>query len=430
MYRKQLFTFLVAATVLVMGGFSALAQTGPVRGIVKMKQADGTTVPVANAVLDAYRLDLPGKMENVKTNNRGEFSIIGLYIVGKYVLSVSAPNAQPRLRTNIKAGLNADYEIILDPGDGRRYTMEEAKKMASGDEDAAAGNTGGGESAEDKAKREEMIRKNAEITESNKKAEESNAIYNRAFKEGNAAYTAKRYEEAAAKYSEAITADPDHPGAPVIYTNRSLVLRMSAVDRYNAAIKAKDDGGIAAAKKDWEQSASDAKIAVEKLKAQSAPAEPAAAAAYKDQLYRALQARASVMRFFVTKVDRTQADAGLAAYREYLAVEPDSAAKLKTHLEGARMLFDAGEVDKAVAEYQKILTDNPDNVDAMLGAGLALFGTGDTAKYQEAANYLQRFVDKAPDTHELKADAKAVLEELKNQNVKPQKAAPGGRRRG
>ena len=94
------------------------------------------------------------------------------------------------------------------------------------------------------------------------------------------------------------------------------------------------------------------------------------------------------------------------------------------------MLFDAGATDKAIAEYQKILAEHPDNTDAMLGAGPALFGTGDANKYQEAANYLQQFVDKAPDTHALKTDAKAVLDELKRQNVKPQKPTSGGRRRG
>ena len=94
------------------------------------------------------------------------------------------------------------------------------------------------------------------------------------------------------------------------------------------------------------------------------------------------------------------------------------------------MLFDAGVSDKAAAAYEKILATNPENVDAILYAGLALYGTGDKTKFQQAANYLQRFVDKAPDTHPIKSDAKAVLENLKNQeNVKPQSTA-GGRRRG
>ncbi len=110
--------------------------------------------------------------------------------------------------------------------------------------------------------------------------------------------------------------------------------------------------------------------------------------------------------------------------------------KAKAQMDDAQMLFDAGAPDKALAEYQKILAANPDNPDALLYAGLSLYSLGatnnDKTKYQEAANYLQRFVDKAPDTHKMKADAKAVLEEVKNQqNIKPEKTAPasGGRRR-
>jgi hypothetical protein len=55
---------------------------------------------------------------------------------------------------------------------------------------------------------------------------------------------------------------------------------------------------------------------------------------------------------------------------------------------------------------------------------------GDASKYQEAANYLQKFVDNAPDTNPYKKDAKDVIEALKQQNVKPQKGATTGRKRG
>ncbi len=93
------------------------------------------------------------------------------------------------------------------------------------------------------------------------------------------------------------------------------------------------------------------------------------------------------------------------------------------------MLFDANSFDNALAEYQKILATNPDDTDALVKSGMLLFNIGavnnDKAKYQEAANFLQRFVDKAPETDRLKADAKAILDELKNQqNVKAEKGAP------
>jgi hypothetical protein len=58
----------------------------------------------------------------------------------------------------------------------------------------------------------------------------------------------------------------------------------------------------------------------------------------------------------------------------------------------------------------------------MLLFNIGAMNNNDKAKYQEAANYLQQFVDKAPDTDKLKDDAKAILEELKNQqNVKAEK---------
>ena len=137
------------------------------------------------------------------------------------------------------------------------------------------------------------------------------------------------------------------------------------------------------------------------------------------------------MRLFVTKADGTQADAGAAAFQDYIAVETDAAKKSRAQLDMAQMLLDAGAGDKAFAEFQKILAEKPDDPDANLGAGLALFSTGDKARFQEAANFLQHFVDKAPDTHKFKNDAKAVLAELKStENVVPEKTnAPPRRKR-
>lgn len=426
MYRKHLFIILIAVAMLCFGGLSAFAQTGAVRGTVKLKQADGTTVLVPNAIVDVYRLEVSGKNENNKTNKRGQFHIIGLFVAGKYILSISAPGAQPFIKGGIKPGQDVDIPIVLEMGDGTRYSMEQAKELAKGDS-ANPNATGGGESAEARAEREEKIRKNTEITASNEKVKQANEIYNRVVKEGNAAYTAGRLAEAIEKYSEAISADPDHPGAPVVLTNRSIVLRSMAVDHYNTAGKAKDEAGKEAAKKEWAQAAQDAKMAVEKLKAQSPPSDAAASAAYKDQYYRALMARALIMKFFIPLVDPTQVEVAAVAYKEYIAVEPDPAVRLKIQLEYAQVLYQTGEVDKSLVEYKKILETDPENIEALLWAGLALFGSGDTAKYQEAANYLQLFVDKAPDTHELKAGAKETLDELKRKDVKPQK--PTGKRR-
>jgi tetratricopeptide (TPR) repeat protein len=113
-----------------------------------------------------------------------------------------------------------------------------------------------------------------------------------------------------------------------------------------------------------------------------------------------------------------------------IAVETDQAKKLKDQVDAAQMYYDAGNVPKAIEAFQAVLASNPDNLEATLGLGLALFSTGDKSKYQEAANYLQRFVDKAPDTHPLKASARESLDYLKKQeNVQPQRTTGGSTRR-
>jgi tetratricopeptide (TPR) repeat protein len=147
--------------------------------------------------------------------------------------------------------------------------------------------------------------------------------------------------------------------------------------------------------------------------------------------------RAESMRLLV-KVDPTQAEAGIAAYQEYIAVEPDPAKKAKSEKDVAQMLFDsasdAAGFERAVAAYQKILEASPEDTDALLRIGQALFNIGalnnnDKAKYQEAANYLQRFVDKAPEG-QLKNEAKDLIEALKAQaNVTPEKTSTPARRK-
>jgi tetratricopeptide (TPR) repeat protein len=141
--------------------------------------------------------------------------------------------------------------------------------------------------------------------------------------------------------------------------------------------------------------------------------------------------QAESMRLYVTKGDgAAQADAGLAAYKEYIAVETDPAKKAKAQIDMAQMLLDAGAADKALTEFKGILAATPDSPEANLGAGLAVYASGDKAKYQEAANYLQKFVEVAPDSNPMKAGAKEVLVELKNtENITPEKTSKPARKK-
>jgi len=434
MFRRYFLPILASVAFVFSTSLLVSAQNGQLRGHVTLKQADGTIVPAADAVVDVFRSDLPGDF-NLKTNKKGEFVHAGLPLQGTYIISVSMPGAQPYYLPGVRAGRDEDVKIELSTGDGRRLTRADIKTIMA----KTPGSTPSGakETSEDKAKVEELKKKNAEIEAANKKAEASNAIIDRTFKAGNDALRAKNYDAAIAQYDEGLNADPDHPGAPALLTNKTMALNARAVDKYNAAVKAPDDAaktaGIESAKKDWTEASQSGNKAVAMLKAMPAPSDAASANAAKLNLYFALMARADAMRLFVTKVDQNQADAGVAAYQEYIAVEADPVKKSKAEHDLAQMLFDANVFDRALTEYQKILTANPDDLNALLRAGQALFNIGainsDKTKYQEAANYLAKFVEKAPDTDPLKADAKAILDTLKDQaNVKPEKTATPARR--
>ena len=419
MRRSYVFSCLVITAMLLGGAIVACAQTDQMRGSVKLAAADGTQTPVSGATIDVYRTDMKSQY-HTKSDKKGEWVFAGLPFVGVYTVAVSAPGATPSTRTGVKARGDQPVDFVLQPGDGRKLT--EAEALAAPKSDPATANTSGG--TDDKANAE-LAKKNAEITEANKKIENANKIIGDAFKAGNAALMAKNYDEAIKQYDIGLAADPEHPGAPSLLTNKSVALRTRAVEKYNAAIQAKDDAaktaGVEAAKVDFTAAADAASKAVELVNKQPAPTDPGDQKQHEANKYFALAARAEAMRLFVSKVDPTKADDGVAAFHDYIAAENDAAKKSKAQMDLAQMLLDSGAADKAAAEFQKIIAVKPDDPDANLGLGLALFSSGDKSKYQEAANYLQKFVDTAPDTHKFKNDAKAVLAELKSESITPEK---------
>ena len=441
---------LIAVAILVMSvSVTAFAQVGELRGHVVMQQADGQKVPLADAQIDVFRTDMKAKY-NTKTNKKGEFIFAGLPFVGTYTIAASHPTAAPNFLPGIKAGRDQDYEITVTPGDGKRLTIEEIEK--AGGTTPAASSSGGSaapakESAADKAKREELAKKNAEIEAGNKKITESNEVIARTFKGGNEALSAagtlskdKKSDEAVQKYTEAITqydqglaADPEQPA---ILTNKAVALKGRGVEKFNAAVRATNlddaakNAALQAAKDDFKAAAEASTKAVNMIKAMPVPTEAQEVSRYNANKYAAMLTQAESMRLYVSKGDPTQAEAGLAAYKDYLAVEMDPAKKAKAQLDMAQMLLDSGAADKALAEFKAILATQPDSPDANLGAGLALYASGEKEKFQEAANYLQHFVDVAPDTNPMKADAKAILAELKNtEKVTPEKIKPAPRKR-
>ena len=449
MIGKYFFGALAVAVLLSFASISAVAQVGELRGTVMMAQADGQKVPLADAQIDVFRTDIKGEYKT-KTNKKGEWVFAGIPFVGTYVVSVSHPTASPTFIPGVRAGRGIPVELEVKPGDGKRLTLDEIKNAggatAAPANPAAPGNTGGGakESEADKAKREELLRKNKEIEEGNKKIEAANATIARTFKAGNDALAAasaagknnelaiQKYDEAITQFDEGLAADAEQPA---ILTNKAVALKGRGVQKYNAAVSSKtaDDAGrtalIEGAKADFKGAAEASTKAVTLIKAQPVPTDPAELQRYNGNKYAALITQAESMRLFVSKVDGTQSAAGVTAFKDYIAVETDPGKKTKAQLDLAQMLLDTGAADKALAEYQAILATTPDSADANLGAGLSLYAAGEKARFQDAANYLQKFVEKAPDGHQFKDDAKAILAEMKaSENITPDKKAPPKRR--
>jgi tetratricopeptide (TPR) repeat protein len=435
MNRKFLFGIVATAVLVAFASVPALAQVGELRGHVWMQQADGQKVPLADAQIDVFRTDLAAKY-NTKTNKKGEFVFAGLPFIGTYTVAASHPTATPNFVPGVRVGRDQTCEITVTPGNGKRLTLDEIKGATA---PPSTGGSGSGESAADKAKLEELRKKNAEIEAGNKKITEANEIIARTFKAGNEALQAataatkanqtdqaiQKYGEAVTQFDEGLAADPEQPA---LLTNKAVALKGRGVERYNVTVRSKtlDDAartaGLDTAKADFKAAAEASTKAVTLIKAQTAPTDPAELQRYTNNKYAALITNAESMRLFVSKVDPTQAEAGLGAFKEYMAVETDPAKKSKAQLDAAQMLLDSGAADKALVEFQAILATQPDSPEANLGAGLALYAAQDKAKYQEAANYLQHFVDVAPDTNPLKADAKAILAELKStEKVVPEK---------
>jgi tetratricopeptide (TPR) repeat protein len=423
MIRKSLFVFfLMAALSLV-----AFAQTAPVRGVVEMTQADGKKVPVVGALIECFRTDIKGKFPGPKTDKKGVFVFAGLPLGGLFTLSVSGQGISPQIYPNVKAG-REDIVILVNAGDGKRLTEDEVR---NGTATAVAKNGGGELTAEQKKLMAEEQKKIDAVKANNAKIEESNKIILRVYDEGNVALKANNYDLAIAKFSEGIAADASHPGTPALLINRSNAYRRRGVDRYNVAIKPGGEG-LDAAKQDFIDAADSAKAAIELLKTQTPPTDAEPLKNFKGYKYNSSAAYAEGMRLVATKADQSRVADLITAYQDFLAIETDPVQKAKTQLTYAQALMDSQDLEKAAAEFEKVLVDTPNDVTALSGAGLCLVSLGyisnDKAKFQNGANYLARYIELAPDSDPVaskyKVDAKNLLETLKKeQNVTAQKPA-------
>jgi len=447
MFRKKYFTSFLSIAILFAASAVTFAQTAPTSGRVEMKKADGSVVPVTNALIEVFRTDIKGKLPSGKTNKKGEFNFAGFLIGGTYVLSVSAPDAQPEILPNVKAGQER-LIITMQEGDGKRWTEDEVRQaLTAKPQTNTAGSTTQQSTPkpEDTKAVEDAKKAQAEyeaqvkaVNAKNEKIKQNTEIIQASLKEGNDAFNAKNYDLAIAKYDQGINAEPDFIGsAPVLNNNKGASLKSRAVDTFNQSVRLADAAakadGLARVKKDL----TDAVAAYSKshtILKNAQPAEISGQANYNSTLYTALAGLTDSYRLLVvTKSDTSKAAEAKVAYTDYFAVETDAAKKLKAQVTLGDIMREAGDSENAIAAYRVALETAPDNPEALAGLGLSLFNSGvvnsNKDQMQEGLNVMQKFVDVAPvaatDTaymKELKASVKDAVEYLKTQEkLTPQK---------
>jgi tetratricopeptide (TPR) repeat protein len=239
-------------------------------------------------------------------------------------------------------------------------------------------------------------------------------------KSGVVSLEAGDYDGAVRRFDEGLALSPNHPS---FLANKSAAVRGRGVARYNAALQLGDEAAKAsakeAAKRDLVEAAALAKEAAGRIK----PTGPWDALWRTEEHERnwlvTLAARAEALRLLASRFDKSYTDEALAAIREYMKSEADGERRLQGHLYTGQMLLDVGRGEEAAAEYEKALADEPDNLDATLGAGLGLFQSGERKRYEEAAAYLRRFVERAPEDHPLRASAEEALDFMSEHGTPP-----------
>jgi tetratricopeptide (TPR) repeat protein len=413
MQRRSYLTFILAAVFIAAGFVGVNAQSGTFSGKVTIKKKDGTIVPAAGMTIIAYRVDIDkGSITPVKTNDKGDFTFIGVNPSQKFVLLISGPGITPAIQPGFQTGVE-NFPIEVSEGNGSTFTEDEVRASIKSDAEMTP---------EEREKRKKLIEDNEAARKS---AENNFKIVNAALKAGDEAYKAKNYDAAIASFDQGINADPDFAGsAPTLLNYKGVALKELGFAAYQGSIKGDKAAGLAVAKDKWDQASKAFERGLAVLAA-AKPTDPKDVALYADTKKKILTNYIEVLRLaFLTQADTSKAESSEPIYKQYFEVETDPALKAKARGVFAEMMYSIGNVDASIAAHRETLASQPDNPDALAGIGIGLYTkaseTDDKAMFQEAANYLGRFMKVAPENHRLKADADSILMLMKTeQKVTP-----------
>lgn len=404
-------TLWLAATALALFSINAFAQVGRIEGDVVKR---GSTEGIPGAEVEIVRTDIKGNYP-VKTDKKGHFLHAGVPYVGTYTLLVSAPGFEPTYLDRIRP-TGEPLKIELNAGDGRKITMEDLKRAGGGTAAPAAAGAPAAKqpsAAEIKKQQEEYEKAKA----ANEKAKVDFENMKKFFQSGLDKSNAKDYAGAIADFNEAGKLDPDQYA---VWANLALALYNRGVTNLNESLKG-DMSKRDLAKQDFTDTAAAADKAL--VLVEKDLADPAKSADAKKRKATTVKIKADAQGLLAKRLGVMEmVDPAVKDYMATADLSEAPADKVKYQLAAAEVYFDSGKAEEAVAAYTKILEANPDSLDAMYKLGLAY---ASVAKFQEAANTFQKFLDKAPETDGRVAEVKPILKDLiVGNNLQPPKSEP------
>jgi tetratricopeptide (TPR) repeat protein len=411
---KHLLSVFAGCALIALASLTATAQTGRFEGDVV--KAD-TKEPIVGAEVQIERTDIKGSYP-VKTDKKGHFLHAGVPYVGTYTIIVSAPGCQADFIQNVRGSHSEPLKFELRPGDGKKLTMADVKGLQ------ANAPKGGG--AAPKMSEEEMKKAKEEYEKAKKENEEAEKYnagieqINVHLKAGNEAMAKNDFNAAITSFKEAININPN---IHISQGNLGIALQKRAVAQFNS-------GNRDAAKQDFLDSIEAMNKALTGLDGQEKdPKMKNDPAQNKNNRRAYYMTRTESEAILGSKYgDAAQADAAVKDYQLVAELTDDPNKKKEYTLKGAKVLFDSGKVEESIAAYQKILETDQDNIEVLYELGLAY---ANVAKFQESANTLQKFLDKAPETNPHVAEVKSVIAELvKGNNITPPKSEPARGSRG
>jgi tetratricopeptide (TPR) repeat protein len=395
-----------------------LAQTVPIEGSVKLKTPEGAK-PVADAVIDVYRIDIKGQWE-IKSDKNGRFVRLGMPLVGRYLIVFSAPGAQPLWLNQIRLNPPPPLDIVLEPGDGTRLTYDQVQAQIRQSQGGAPAQPQQQVPAVDKAKAEQAQK---EMESKKKEAQELQAAFDVArehYNQGVQLSQAQNFQGALSEFEQAAAID---------HTKHKDFLELAYKSRANMAETHYQIGVALFNNKQRNESKPHFEKAVEAIKQAIEIAGTAATPTISNDviIYYNIYAKNALLlveHFGAANL----VDPAVVMFTK--AESADAANKVKWGIHKADLYRNSGRTDEAVAAYKAVLEADPANIDALYGMGLTLIASSDLNIVQQGANTLADFVAKAPATDRRVPSVKEALEAVKNAyKIEAEKPSAPRRRR-